>query len=77
MPILAIDCRKRTPSAHDVWVNGKEANKVFAVYALWNGGPGIIGYFPETSSGRLYITDGQAATAWRLCWSVRIAPRST
>lgn len=75
MMMLAIDCRKQFPGSHDVWANGKEVSNVFAVYALWNGGPGIIGYFPETAGGRFYITDGVVATAWRLSWSVRIAPR--
>lgn len=72
--MIALDCRKVWPGPHGVRVRGSVVGDVFAVYALWNGGPGVIGYYPRTVRGHLYTAAGgkEAAIAWRLCWSVRV-----
>ena len=75
--MIAIDCRRSWPGTHDVFVNGKKNDppSVFAVWALWNGGPGVVGYYPRTAGGNVYLSpkSNSMACAYRLCWSVRLA----
>ena len=38
------------------FINGRKIEDAFAVWALWNGGPGIVGYFPRTASGHHFLS---------------------
>lgn len=49
--------------------NGREqVDTAFAVWALWNGGPGIVGYYPLTVRGLVYLDPcgTRAAAAFRI-----------
>lgn len=60
----------------DVFVNGKRASRVMAVWALWNGGPGVIEYAPKVANGNLILCDhvDEIATAFRFGWRVELRP---
>lgn len=42
---------------YDVFLRGgrERVDTAFAVWALWNGGPGIVGYYPPDVRGHLYL----------------------
>lgn len=63
-----------SPKPVRVLIGGRVVTGAFAVYALWNGGPGVVGYYLRTVGGHLYITDGEAARAWRIGWQVHVEP---
>lgn len=61
-----------TSECYEVQIGEEEVRDVVSVRALWNGGPGIIGYLPRNVRGTLYIdpSGDRVATAFRLGWRV-------
>jgi hypothetical protein len=53
---------------YEVFMGRELVNKATAVWALWNGGPGIVAYLPTTIDGLVYLDDSgtHAATAYRV-----------
>ena len=56
-----------------VLLNGREQNRVTRVWALWNGGPGVIERI-YTVDGRMALVDGDLAHTLH-CGTVRMATR--
>lgn len=58
----------------ELFIDGKPARHAFRVMALWNGGPGVVWYYPVNAAGRLYCRpegDGPA-TAFRFARRLRL-----
>lgn len=67
MTIIAIDARKGdTYPNHEVSIGGEPVEHCAAAFALWNGGPGYVVYYPKDVSGHIYLTpEGRMASAIR------------
>lgn len=67
--MIVLDTRKgRLAHRYHVRLNDEICESVFGVWALWNGGPGIVGQYLKDISGHLYLDiEGKtAARAYRL-----------
>lgn len=63
----------RLRGVNHVLINGELDLNVFAIWLLWDGGPALIGYYPRTTSGALFISpDGDVAVAYRLVRHARV-----
>ena len=59
-----------------VFVNGSPRKRVLSVWALWNGGPGVIKYMVIDVNGSVFLDDPgrDLAIAYKLCRSVTLKP---
>lgn len=60
-----------------ILAGGIPAKQVLGVYALWNGGPGVIeqaAFTPDQARDLMYVSakPGHIATGYRLAWRVRV-----
>ena len=54
---------------YNVYINNKPFSYVYKLIALWNGGPGIVWYFPRDINDKVLIdinNSNRLATAFRL-----------
>lgn len=67
MTVIAIDARKgETYPYHEVFIGREPVEDCAAAFALWNGGPGYVVYYPKNVSGHVYMTpEGRVASAIR------------
>lgn len=57
MTVIAIDARKgETYPYHEVFIGREPVEDCAAAFALWNGGPGYVVYYPVDVSGHFYLT---------------------
>lgn len=63
----------RLRGVNHVLINGEVDLSVFAIWLLWDGGPALIGYYPRTVAGALYMApDDEVAVAYRFVRSARV-----
>lgn len=53
---------------YEVFLGGEQVRKCTKVWALWNGGPGLVEYLPEKVNGQVYLDDSgtDVARAYRV-----------
>lgn len=55
---------------YEVFLRGgrEKVDAGFAVWALWNGGPGVVGYYPKDVHGHCYLdmAGDRVASAYRI-----------
>ena len=67
--MIVIKAGKTGGRRYEVYLGREKVKEgVTAVWALWNGGPGIVSYYPTDVQGRAYLdlSGKHAATAYRI-----------